>query len=466
MMNKRKGSRKGSEYDLIDNIISVAEREYGDLEDLTQTQADKVCETVAGITGESVENVKAQLREMDELNGVTRQGSRKGQDFTAQGINNVANAFKDITTKKIPNAIGKLKEDRDGSRKGGTVTFKDVIDYFENLQETSPKDDDELWDEALNKFGVTTDLGKFDSSEFATYYYGSGTKSTNPIPDDMMVSGRNGSRKGSSLITSENQFIDYFESLGYDPDDVRNNVLQEFRYEIHSGGVSVEEIDDYLSYASSDILRKGSRKGSRLFCDLSSVSGKGSRPENLGSIASKIVSGRNRSINMDGEYEDESRVGSRLGAQKNDYISWFKEYRRYDTDDQQELEELVEDDFELMVRAANQHGLSLYEAALFQSYLEENNGYDNSLKFAKQYASGDTSIPSPWEDKPLWDRFPDARKGSRRGDALAQQIIGDNVEEDSDGYNFYDARNALRLEGYSEDEIEDNIDTWMYQHMN
>lgn len=59
-----------------------------------------------------------------------------------------------------------------------------------------------------------------------------------------------------------------------------------------------------------------------------------------------------------------------------------------------------------------------------------------------------------------------SRKGSRKGDALAQQIIGDNVEEDSDGYNFYDARNALRREGYSEDEIEDNIDTWMYNHMN
>lgn len=79
------------------------------------------------------------------------------------------------------------QESREGSRKGGNVTFKDVIDYFENLQETSPKDDDELWDEALNHFGVTTDLGKFDSSEFATYYYGSGIKSTNPIPDDMMV---------------------------------------------------------------------------------------------------------------------------------------------------------------------------------------------------------------------------------------------------------------------------------------
>ena len=147
-----------------------------------------------------------------------------------------------------------MKQSRKGSRKGGTVTFKDVIDYFENLQETSPKDDDELWDEALNKFGVTTDLGKFDSSEFATYYYGSGTKSTNPIPDDMMVSGRNGSRKGTGPL-----------------------------------------------------------------CDLGSVSGKGSRPENLGSIASNVALGRNRSVNMDGEYtEQESRKGSLKGNSSSD----------------------------------------------------------------------------------------------------------------------------------------------------
>ena len=204
---------------------------------------------------------------------ISRNGSRKGQDFTAQGIQTVANAFKDITTNKIPGVIGKLTE-------------------------------------------------------------------------------REGSRKGSSLITSENQFIDYFASLGYDPEYVRNNVLQEFRYEIHSGGLSVEEIDDYLSYAASDILRKGSRKGQDFtadgiktvanafkdittkkipdaigkitgerkgtgpLCELGSVSGKGSRPENIGSIASKVALGRKRSINMDGEYEDESRVGSRKGSLK------------------------------------------------------------------------------------------------------------------------------------------------------
>lgn len=102
---------------------------------------------------------------------------------------------------------------------------------------------------------------------------------------------------------------------------------------------------------------KGARKGS--------VSGKGSRPENLDSIASKIALGRNRSLDMNGgDIEQESR------------------------------------------------------------------------------------------------------KGSSISDPLAQQIISDNVEEDFDGYNFFDARNALRREGYSEDEIEDNIDAWMYKHMN
>lgn len=302
-MSKRKGSRKGSEYDLIDNIISVAEREYGDLEDLTQTQADKVCETVAGITGESVENVKAQLREMDELNGVTRQGSRKGQDFTAQGINNVANAFKDITTKKIPNVIGKMKEEREGSRKGYTkVDGKSPIEYLKMLY-------------AMQEF-----------------------------------------RDQDSIIKSgdENKAEDYLiREAAFNFDDYEDFVR--------------DLADDYEYKRNEGLLggRKGSRKGTGPLCDLGSVSGKGSRPENLGSIASKVALGRKRSINMDGEYVEQ-----------------------------------------------------------------------------------------------------ESRKGSYGEDPLAQQIIGDNVEEDSDGYNFYDAREALRLEGYSEDEIEDNIDTWMYQHMN
>ena len=278
------------------------------------------------------------------------------------------------------------------------------------------------------------------------------------------------SRVGSRLGAQKNDYISWFkEYRRYDTDDqqeLEELVEDDFELMVRAAnqhGLSLYEAALFQSYLEENNGYDNSLKFAKQYAsgDTSIPSPWEDKP-----LWDRFPDARKGSRRLEGYSEDESRVGSRLGAQKNDYISWFKEYRRYDTDDQQELEELVEDDFELMVRAANQHGLSLYEAALFQSYLEENNGYDNSLKFAKQYASGDTSIPSPWEDKPLWDRFPDARKGSRRGDALAQQIIGDNVEEDSDGYNFYDARNALRLEGYSEDEIEDNIDTWMYQHMN
>ena len=51
--------------------------------------------------------------------------------------------------------------------------------------------------------------------------------------------------------------------------------------------------------------RNGSRKGSGPLCDLGSVSGKGSRPENLNEIATKITLGRNRSIGAPTAVEEE-----------------------------------------------------------------------------------------------------------------------------------------------------------------
>ena len=81
----RRGSRKGrASDDTIDVIIDTAEREYGDLEELTGAQADDVCRKVAEQTGESYEEVRDLLKEMDELNGVERQGrrgSRKGNGY-------------------------------------------------------------------------------------------------------------------------------------------------------------------------------------------------------------------------------------------------------------------------------------------------------------------------------------------------------------------------------------------------
>lgn len=75
------------------------------------------------------------------------------------------------------------------------------------------------------------------------------------------------------------------------------------RDEAHTEGESYEEyvrrIASNYEYNKELGLfggRNGSRKGSGPLCDLGSVSGKGSRPENLNEIATKITLGRNRSI--------------------------------------------------------------------------------------------------------------------------------------------------------------------------
>lgn len=61
---------------------------------------------------------------------------------------------------------------------------------------------------------------------------------------------------------------------------------------------------------------KKERKGTGPLCDLGNISGKGSRPDNLGQISSGIVAGRKRSIHLEGEYNQESKEGSRKGSRK------------------------------------------------------------------------------------------------------------------------------------------------------
>lgn len=46
------------------------------------------------------------------------------------------------------------------------------------------------------------------------------------------------------------------------------------------------------------------RKGTGPLCDLGSISGKGSRPSNLGEISNSISLGRNRSIELSGSYSE------------------------------------------------------------------------------------------------------------------------------------------------------------------
>ena len=84
------------------------------------------------------------------------------------------------------------------------------------------------------------------------------------------------------------------------------------RDEAHTEGESYEE---YVRRVASNYEynkelglfggRNGSRKGSGPLCDLGSVSGKGSRPENLNEIATKITLGRNRSIGAPTAVEEE-----------------------------------------------------------------------------------------------------------------------------------------------------------------
>lgn len=81
---------------------------------------------------------------------------------------------------------------------------------------------------------------------------------------------------------------------------------------------------------------KKERKGTGPLCDLGNISGKGSRPENLGQISSGIVAGRKRSIRLEGEYSEDSRQGSRKGSRKGSSIWTLKGSER------QELYNLID----------------------------------------------------------------------------------------------------------------------------
>ena len=112
-----------------------------------------------------------------------------------------------------------------------------------------------------------------------------------------------GSRKGSTV----QQIVDAFDddNISHDkliqlakdlPDGLGEEVIEALGVGVWRGDEPKEE--EFFRIIDSKFPRQGSRKGS--------VSGKGSRPENLGSIASKIALGRNRSIGQ------ESREGGML----------------------------------------------------------------------------------------------------------------------------------------------------------
>lgn len=143
------------------------------------------------------------------------------------------------------------------------------------------------------------------------------------IIDDLEKLGRSGSRKGQDFtIDGIKNTAKAFKSAtsGETKQNIKNAVKQNDQRVEQNRRDSLtqdqRDAEDNLKAAQERIRKekndaevdrlydqmKGSRKGTGPLCNLVSVSGKGSRPENLGSIASKVSLGRNRYINMDGEY--------------------------------------------------------------------------------------------------------------------------------------------------------------------
>lgn len=169
---------------------------------------------------------------------------------------------------------------RKGSRKGSTV--QQIVDAFDDIDNTSheqliqlAKDlPDGLGEDVIYALGVGAWRG--DTPEEEEFFR---------IIDSKFP--RRGSRKGQD-----------FTAHGI------RNAAQGFKDA--TGGQTKERMSN--AWDTWDRKRSGSRVGSGPLNNLGTVSGKGSRPDNLGEIATKVSLGRHRSINMDGEYVEPSVI--------------------------------------------------------------------------------------------------------------------------------------------------------------
>ena len=98
-------------------------------------------------------------------------------------------------------------------------------------------------------------------------------------------------------------------------EQVRRNSLTDEQRQAEDNQKAAEEAfnkhknDEDIENRTQEIFKqngveypKKDRKGKGPLCDLGNISGKGSRPDNLGQISSGVVAGRKRSIHLDGEY--------------------------------------------------------------------------------------------------------------------------------------------------------------------
>lgn len=221
------------------------------------------------------------------------QNSRKGaQAFATGNFNKGLNGVLGTINAGAQKVGKKMKKDksRKGSRKGNITTqqaeelfggYDDYQDFLDDVPEGKS------WNYNQLKYFVEheNDLGfSVDQVE----RMGSGRKGGPTIDQvyDLM-----------ECISDAREVTDkYFDGYNKEFEELTPMELTSLFNDLKQRYPS--EYKDYVDSTDGAYLggRKGSRKGSGPLCDLGSVSGKGSRPENLNEIATKIALGRNRSI--------------------------------------------------------------------------------------------------------------------------------------------------------------------------
>lgn len=296
----------------------------------------------------------------------------------------------------------------------------------------------------------------------------------------------------------------YNEKVVIDSGDERKAMeylLDEARTEGESYEEYVRMIASVYDYKKNEGML-GGRRGSGPLCDLGSVSGKGSRPANLGEIATKIALGRNRSIGAPTATVEEPTteapqeqtreggflrsvgklatngakvVGNGIHAAADELVAGGKDA----------LNDKSTDFENVAGKIKNTPGGTSDEAA-------EKAGTPAGAQAGTQ-ATGNKDIASrvmngefgngEARTKALTDAGYDpqevqsqvnsklskkgSRKGSRKGSLPrdVKTVLDNSVDVDGVEYDFSKARRILESQGYTEFEIDDFVDDYMYDIM-
>lgn len=192
---------------------------------------------------------------------------------------------------------------RKGSRKG-ELGDTDEAHLFLHLYEQDTADDSTLrnrWNSLSN-----------DEQEYILFQMG---ESRQDFEETFNQSSYEGSRKGAaSFATSgfDRAVNGITGTLKSKP--VMNTLKRTTGTKDQRNQVIIENNANKEAKASRQKKVNEIRKGSGPLCDMGNISGKEPRPDNLGQISSGIVSARKRSIRLEGEYNQQSRKGSRRGS--------------------------------------------------------------------------------------------------------------------------------------------------------